>query len=292
MSIDLKSYREAINLDLRFVPQKSTSSLNDLLSYLAKEKSGQQLLSQINLEDEEYSTRELIRALLTVRPSGGVTDELVAMIDSMLQQELKHKTITPHQSIATVEGNYPSKAKVSVWNGDISTLKIDAIVNAGNNQMLGCFVPFHNCIDNVIHNASGIMLREACATIMNLQGSLETTGCAKITRAYNLPSNFVLHTVGPIVRGREPNEMDKQDLRNAYESCLNLAKEQGTIKSIAFCSISTGVFGYPIEQASELALETVNNWLENNPNTIEHVVFNTFGDETTAVYTNLLNQWK
>ncbi|NOU58301.1 protein-ADP-ribose hydrolase [Marinifilum caeruleilacunae] len=292
MNINLNAYKEQIDLHQKFTPNLNNNSLDELLTTLIEEPSGMSLLSQLDLINGNYSQRDLIRALLTVRPSGNLPDSLVGLVDSMLQDELKHKNITNHQDIPRITSDNPASKSISVWDGDISTLKIDAIVNAANKQMEGCFVPFHNCIDNVIHNAAGVMLREDCATVMNLQGELEQTGKAKITRGYNLPAQYVLHTVGPIIRGARPNLLDAKKLANSYESCLNLAKEYGHIKSIAFCSISTGVFGYPLEDAAKIALSTVTDWLQNNPNSIEHIVFNTFGQSATDTYMNLLKDWR
>ncbi|PXY01996.1 protein-ADP-ribose hydrolase [Marinifilum breve] len=292
MNINLNAYKEHIDLDQSFTPNLDKHSLDELLTALIEEPSGMALLGRLDLKNENYTQRDLIRALLTVRPSGNLSDSLVGLVDSMLQNELKDKSVTNHQQIPRIESEYPASNSVSVWNGDISTLKIDAIVNAANSQMEGCFVPFHNCIDNVIHNAAGIMLREDCAEIMNLQGELEQTGNAKITRGYNLPAQYVMHTVGPIVRTSQPTNMDAMELAKSYESCLNVAKEYGHIKSIAFCSISTGVFGYPIEEAANVALSTVAKWLESNPNTIEHVVFNTYGKEATDTYMRILKEWR
>lgn len=292
MNINLNAYKEHIDLDQSFTPNLDKHSLDELLTALIEEPSEMALLGRLDLKNENYTQRDLIRALLTVRPSGSVSNSIVGLVDAMLQDELKDKSVTNHQQIPRIESEYPASNSVSVWNGDISTLKIDAIVNAANNQMEGCFVPFHNCIDNVIHNAAGIMLREDCAEIMNLQGELEQTGNAKITRGYNLPAQYVMHTVGPIVRTSQPTNMDAIELAKSYESCLNVAKEYGHIKSIAFCSISTGVFGYPIEEAANVALSTVAKWLESNPNTIEHVVFNTYGKEATDTYMRILKEWR
>lgn len=292
MNINLNAYKKQIKLDEKFTPGLNKNSLDELLSMLIEEPSGMALLGSMNLKNGNYSQRDLIRALLTVRPSGKVSDNMVALVDSMLQDEIKDKNITKHKDLPNIESNYPASKYISVWDGDITTLEIDAIVNAANSQMEGCFVPFHNCIDNVIHNAAGVMLREDCATIMNLQGTLEQTGSAKITRGYNLPSQYVIHTVGPIVRNTQPDDIDAKELAKAYEACLNLVKEYGSIKSIAFCSISTGVFGYPIEKAAKVALSTVSNWLNNNPNVIDHVVFNTYGKSATDTYTKILKEWR
>ncbi|TKG97023.1 protein-ADP-ribose hydrolase [Puteibacter caeruleilacunae] len=292
MNINLNAYRNQIHLDDEFTPIVKNDSLDQLLTMLVEEPSGMELLGRMDLKNGNYTQRDLVRAMLTVRPSGNVPDSMEALVDAMLQKELKHKQITDHKDIQRVSSNYPASEFVSVWNGDITTLEIDAIVNAANSQMEGCFVPFHNCIDNVIHNAAGVRLREDCATIINEQEQLEQTGNAKITRGYNLPAQYVMHTVGPIIRNALPTEKDARELAKSYEACLNVAKEYGRIKSIAFCSISTGVFGYPFADAARIALNTVADWLEKNPGTIDHVVFNTYGQTATDTYLELLNEWR
>lgn len=155
--------------------------------------------------------------------------------------------------------------------------------------MLGCFQPFHACIDNAIHSAAGPQLREDCNMIMSIQGESEATGGAKITRGYNLPSKFVLHTVGPIVpKGTELTEQQKTELASCYRSCLDLANEIAEIKTIAFCAISTGVFGFPKPKAAGIALRTVNEWLNTNSNHhFENIIFNVFSDEDYREYLNV-----
>jgi O-acetyl-ADP-ribose deacetylase (regulator of RNase III) len=291
MNINLDKYKDEINLLEEFLPEIVENSLNDLLKLLLKEASGQRILGQLDLWESRYSKREIIKALITIRPSGQVSDELIFRVDTMLQEELKKKNITDSKNLEKVNGNYPIKDKVSVWNGDIATLKIDAIVNAANSQFDGCFVPFHNCIDNVIHNAAGIMLREDCSRIIYIQNENEGTGQAKITRGYNLPSKYVIHTVGPIVSNGLVTEKFRSELENSYLSCLNVAKESGLVKSIAFCGISTGIYGFPKEEAAKIALETVSKWMLDNPGVIEHVVFNTYGEEATNIYERLLEDW-
>jgi len=290
--VKLNDYRAEIMLDEDYQPTQVQTSLDELLDYLLNEMTVLERVSIQRKMPKQSDKRQLIKAILTIRPAGSVTEELVEMVDGMLQNEIMSKTITSHERLPREDSSYPGVPIISVWNGDIATLKIDAIVNAANSQMEGCFVPFHNCIDNVIHNAAGIQLREDCSKIMHMQGHIEDTADAKLTRAYNLPSKYVIHTVGPIVSGKMLTNQDKEALEKTYEACLNLVKESGLIKSIAFCSISTGVFGFPFEPAAKIALKTVAKWLEENPDCIDHVVFNTFGDEATRIYKTLINDWK
>ena len=174
-----------------------------------------------------------------------------------------------------------------LWQGDITRLAADGIVNAANSAMLGCFAPCHSCIDNAIHSAAGLQLREACAQLMQQQGHPESTGQAKITPAYNLPSKFVIHTVGPIILAdRQPNEAEANLLASCYRSCLELAA-QHQLNSIAFCCISTGEFHYPRKEAAQVALNTVSKWLASSGSDMK-VIFNVFKDEDLEVYKSLL----
>ena len=176
-------------------------------------------------------------------------------------------------------------SRLVLWRGDITTLKIDAIVNAANSALRGCFVPCHSCVDNIIHSISGIQLRLACDKIMNEQGYEEPTGRAKITPAYNLPCNFVLHTVGPIVSGRL-TETHCRQLADCYRSCLKLAVDQG-LKGIAFCCISTGEFRFPQKKAAEIAVQTVIEFLQTDQQ-IERVVFNVYKQQDYDIYKKIL----
>lgn len=175
--------------------------------------------------------------------------------------------------------------RIRLWQGDIITLAVGAIVNAANSQMLGCWVPGHYCIDNAIHTFAGVQLRLECARIMDAQGCEEPTGCAKITAAYNLPSRHVIHTVGPIANGR-PTDRHRAQLASCYRSCLDLARENG-LSSIAFCCISTGVFGFPQQEAAQIAVETVRKWLDRTSAQMT-VVFNVFTDSDYDIYADLL----
>lgn len=171
-----------------------------------------------------------------------------------------------------------------MWKGDITRLNIDAIVNAANHKLLGCFYPCHNCIDNAIHSSAGVQLRLECAEIMKKQSSDEQIGNAKITKAYCLPCKYVIHTVGPIIQGHLTDKHCKQ-LSNCYKSCLSLAVENN-LKSIAFCCISTGEFHFPNEIAAKIAIRETLNFLEKNES-IEKIVFNVFKNKDYEIYKHL-----
>ena len=172
-----------------------------------------------------------------------------------------------------------------LWQGDITTLRCDAIVNAANSKMLGCFCPCHGCIDNAIHTFSGLQLRMACADLMKKQGHEEPTGEAKITPAYNLPCKYVLHTVGPIIQGKL-TKRDEDLLASCYRSCLELA-EKNQVKSIAFCCISTGEFHFPNERAAQIAVETVKEY-KRHTNSKMKVIFNVFKEIDWHIYREFL----
>ena len=173
--------------------------------------------------------------------------------------------------------------RLFLWRGDITTLAVDAIVNAANTDLLGCFRPGHTCIDNAIHSVAGPRLREDCRRIIVHQGHREPTGAAKLTRGYYLPSRFVLHTVGPIVPDGRPTDEQRAELARCYEECLNVAVDVG-LRSIAFCAISTGVFGYPKDEAATVAMATVRVWLARHPDALDHVVFDVFSAADEAAY--------
>lgn len=231
-----------------------------------------------------------LRALLNLRPPGAIPPGLALALDRLLWTETVKAGIVDADEIPAVRGAGGSARQgstMALWQGDIVRLGVDAIVNAANSALLGCFSPLHNCIDNVIHSAAGPRLREDCATIMELQGHPESTGRAKITRAYNLPSRFVLHTVGPIVRG-EVSGRHREQLASSYRSCLDLCAATGRIRTIAFCCISTGVFGFPAAEAAPIAVRSVSQWLCRNPDRLEKVIFNVFSGEDHERYQNLL----
>lgn len=201
------------------------------------------------------------------------------MQDAYLQGETAAKVITDIADLT------PIQPGLYLWQGDITTLKCDAIVNAANSGMTGCYIPNHRCIDNAIHTFAGVELRLACAELMEQQGYPEPTGRAKITPAFNLPCKYVLHTVGPIIDGRVI-KADKELLASCYRSCLELAAENG-LESVAFCCISTGEFHFPNEQAAQIAVETVKGFLKTQTS-VKKVIFNVFKDLDKAIYEKLL----
>ncbi|MCC8139870.1 MAG: protein-ADP-ribose hydrolase [Lachnospiraceae bacterium] len=223
--------------------------------------------------------KRLLRALFNVRMPKPVSGEFLKIQDAYLQEETRQKGITELSDLT------PMQEDVYLWQGDITTLRCEAIVNAANSQMLGCFCPNHGCIDNAIHTYAGIQLRAACAELMERQGQEEETGQAKITPAFNLPCDYVLHTVGPIIRERL-TERDRELLASCYRSCLMLA-EQNHVKSIAFCCISTGEFHFPNDRAAQIAVSTVKEYKEQTNCEIE-VIFNVFKDIDLQIYRKLL----
>lgn len=214
---------------------------------------------------------------MNIRPPKPVSEDFLAVQDDFLKEEIFSKGITDIADLV------PSEDGIYLWKGDITTLKCGAIVNAANSQMLGCFQPCHNCIDNAIHTFAGVQLRLECAEIMERQESEEPTGTAKITSAYNLPCNKIIHTVGPIVSGRLTEKHCGQ-LESCYNSCLEIAV-RNNVKSIAFCCISTGVFGFPQKKAAEIAVKTVRNFRKDH--SIE-VIFNVFRQDDYDIYSGLL----
>ena len=221
------------------------------------------------------------RALLNVRPPIAASEEFLRLQDEYLRETLRLKGITDIADLS------PVKPDIYLWQGDITTLRCDGIVNAANSQMLGCFSPNHGCIDNAIHTFAGVQLRQECAEIMKAQGHDEPVGGAKITRAYNLPCKYVLHTVGPIVYGALTAEHERL-LESCYRSCLALADER-RLESIAFCCISTGEFHFPNECAAEIAVRTVRGYKRQRASEIK-VVFNVFKTQDYKIYSKLLGK--
>lgn len=233
----------------------------------------------MQIPTSEQGQKRLLRSLFNIRMPELVSEEFLNIQDEYLQEELSRKGIT------LLENLTPEKDSIYLWKGDITTLQCDAIVNAANSQLLGCFCPCHGCIDNAIHTFAGVQLRLACAELMKQQGHEEETGNAKITPAFNLPCKYVLHTVGPIVIGKVTSN-DKDLLASCYRSCLALADENN-VKSIAFCCISTGEFHFPNELAAKIAFETVKNYKAQTQSRIE-VIFNVFKEEDYKIYRKLL----
>ena len=233
----------------------------------------------MTVPDSEYEEKRILRSLFNIRLPRKIDKDFLKIQDEYLQQELKLSGIT---DIETLE---PCKEDLYLWQGDITLLRCGAIVNAANSGMTGCYVPCHACIDNCIHTYAGIQLRLDCAQLMEQQGHEEPTGAAKITKAYNLPCDYVLHTVGPIVNGAVTIQ-DEELLASCYRSCLKLA-EENNIQSIAFCCISTGVFHFPNQRAAEIAIDTVQQFKTETGSRMK-VIFNVFKDTDYEIYRRLL----
>ncbi len=243
-----------------------------LIKYLLGEE---KRYENIEIPTNEREQKYLLKALFNVRMPSPASYEFIQIQNEYLKQEIAEKGITDYKELSPVDDG------IYLWQGDITTLKCDAIVNAANSKLLGCFNPDHLCIDNVIQTNAGIQLRNECNEIMKNQGYDEPTGNAKITKAYNLPSKYVIHTVGPIVYGRLTDKECKQ-LRSSYLSCLELAEKNG-ISNIAFCCISTGEFHFPNRKAAEIAIETVKEYKKKTNSKIE-VIFNVFKDIDYEIY--------
>lgn len=233
----------------------------------------------MEIPESAQDQKNLLRSLFNIRMPEPVSEEFLQVQDAYLQGEAAEKGVTDLADLTPIEEG------IYLWQGDITTLKCDAIVNAANSQMLGCFYPCHGCIDNAIHTFSGVQLRAACADLMREQGHSEPTGTAKITPAYNLPCRYVLHTVGPIITGVVAKK-DEQLLASCYRSCLELA-EQNQVESIAFCCISTGEFHFPNKRAAEIAVKTVREYRQERQSKME-VIFNVFKETDLRIYRQLL----
>lgn len=233
---------------------------------------------QMPVPDSLQERRDLFRALMNVRPPMPASKAFLRLQDEQLQAQLAEKGVVEILRFA--------QNGIVEWQGDITRLMVDAIVNAANSQMLGCFVPMHRYIDNAIHSAAGVQLRLACAEMM--KGSDEPTGSARITPGFNLPAKYVIHTVGPIVTTSLPLRQQEAQLASCYTSCLDLAHKYG-LASIAFCCISTGEFRFPNDRACEIAVSTVRSWMAGHPDSsIKTVIFNTFKDIDHELYQNAL----
>ena len=233
----------------------------------------------LGIPADTNSQRQLLRGLMNLRAPQRADADFLQTQDAYLQGETAAKGITDAADLA------PMQPGLYLWQGDITTLQCDAIVNAANSGMTGCYIPNHRCIDNAIHTFAGVELRLACAELMEQQGYPEPTGRAKITPAFNLPCRYVLHTVGPIIDGRV-TKADKELLASCYRSCLALAAENN-LESVAFCCISTGEFHFPNELAAQIAVETVKQFM-NRKTSVKKVIFNVFKDLDKAIYEKLL----
>lgn len=267
----------------------------DLLLEQLKEDSAE--YKKLKISGNEREKKLAIRSLMNLRMPGKISEKLLSLQDDYLQNELQEKGIVTLSDIPTIQAQYGSRTayadKLSIWQGDITRLKTGAIVNAANSQMLGCFVPCHRCIDNAIHSAAGMQLRAECSHIMNQRRIrygkqyTEPTGTATLTNAYNLPCDYVIHTVGPIMYDRL-NDSLRQELRNCYENVLECCVENG-ITSVAFCCISTGEFHFPNDEAAVIAVNTVTDFLKGaKGGHIKRVIFNVFKDTDRKQYETLL----
>lgn len=264
--------------------------LDYLVQYLCEDSV---VYKDSTVKDEQK--RQIMRSLMNIRMPKPVSKEFIQIQDEFLQEETVEKGIVKTSDLPTVKEmlnvQFPFADRICLWQGDITRLKADAIVNAANSQMLGCFVPCHGCIDNAIHSSAGIQLRAECMEYMEAQRKKygedyeEPTGQAVITSAYNLPSRYVIHTVGPIVK-EELTQKECDLLKKCYQSCLKVAERKG-LKSIVFCCISTGEFGFPNKEAAQIAVETVVEFLQNSQK-IERVIFDVFKDEDFKIYQKIL----
>ena len=227
--------------------------------------------------------QRMMRALMNVWKPRPISEDFLKMQDAELQMQREDKGMVKLDAVAAANSKLSSlNSQLCLWQGDITRLKVDAIVNAANAQALGCWAPLHNCIDNCIHSAAGIQLRKECADKM--QGRMLATGDAFITQGYNLPARYVIHTVGPIIPDGVPTKQQEKQLAQCYHSCLDLAEQNG-LESIAFCCISTGVFHFPNELAAKIAIKTVKSYPKH---ALKTIVFNVFLDKDRDIYQQLL----
>ncbi len=247
-----------------------------LIERLLKEQPG---YAKMQIPDRIDEQKTMLRSLMNIRMPGNMDDEFLSVQDEYLQQ------VNEEKGVVTLSNMEELQPDIYIWKGDITRLKVGAIVNAANSGMTGCYQPCHNCIDNCIHTYAGVQLRLICAKIMKEQGYEEPTGQAKITPAYNLPCDHVIHTVGPIVQGALTKKHEEL-LASCYRSCLETAGENG-VASIAFCCISTGVFMFPNKRAAEIAVKTVKEYKEKTNSSMK-VIFNVFQDLDEEIYRELL----
>lgn len=250
--------------------------------------------SQLTIPGDAAGKRHLLRSLVNIRPPQPARPEWLQLQDRFLREELAASSATDPSRLPKIReafgnGRVPFRDQLVLWKGDITTLGADAIVNAANSKLLGCFVPHHRCIDNAIHSAAGIQLRLECHQLMQRQGFDEPVGRAKLTRGYNLPARYVIHTVGPTIHGCVRPE-DERLLVSCYTTCLDLAAQQPDIRVLAFCCISTGEFRFPKVPAAQIAVRTVCEWLQASGHHLHRVIFNVFTQEDHDVYATLFRE--
>ncbi len=251
---------------------------------------------RVRIPDDTEGKQRLLRSLMNVRMPKPASSEVLSVQDTYLRGRALEKGIVNITEMPTVRESLgstgPFSDHISVWQGDITRIAADAIVNAANSQMLGCFIPMHTCIDNCIHTYAGVQLREDCARRMSSlrlkfgEDYEQPTAVPMLTDAYNLPAKKVIHIVGPVVQYELTPQLE-QDLADCYRNTLNMCRENGLV-SVAFCCISTGVFHFPNKRAAEIAVQTVTEWMSENPGGIERVIFNVFKDEDKRYYEELL----
>ena len=278
--LSLDEYKKII--DLRYKPRPAVHLSEEEKSAICDEMLGVLLEERNEIAAFSYPytiKRDLIWGYLNERMPNPVTPRFLEIQDKLFRAESIERGIVNVSALDYRE-------RIALWQGDITRLDADAIVNAANSSLLGCFIPHHKCIDNVIHSRAGVQVRLDCSKIMGAQGEPEPSGCAKITLAYNLPSKYILHTVGPMVGVRVTDE-DRRVLRNSYLSCLNLAREMG-LHTVAFCCISTGIFGFPGDEAAAIAVGAVKGWLLEAGSYDMRVVFDVYLDKDFAIYRDVL----
>ena len=256
---------------------------NERLDYLVEEfKTDSVRYKDLTTPSDTEGKRQLLRSLMNIRMPGEMDESVLEIQDDYLQERIRENGIVELGDIPEIRNG------ISIWQGDITRLRVDAIVNAANSQMLGCFVPMHTCLDNCIHTFAGVQLRAECSRKMNRMRSRygrdyeQPTAVPMLTDAYNLPAKKVIHVVGPIVQDDLTPELE-QDLADCYTNTLDLCAEND-LRSVAFCCISTGVFRFPNKRAAEIAVHTVKEWLEAHPGKMDRVIFNVFKDEDRKYY--------
>lgn len=267
------------------------------LDYLVKEfKADSDQYKELQTPADTEGKRRILRSLMNVRMPKEMDQSVLSVQDDYLSERALEKGIVSLPDIPTVaeQGSNSSFAdKISIWQGDITRLAADAIVNAANSQMLGCFIPMHTCIDNCIHTFAGVQLRAECDRQMKElrkkygRDYEQPTAVSMLTDAYNLPAKKIVHIVGPIVSYKLTAALEK-DLADCYRNTLDLCEQNG-LRSVAFCCISTGVFRFPNKRAAEIAVQTVTDWMSVHPGAVERVIFNVFKDEDFEIYEKLLN---
>lgn len=281
--LSLSEYKDII--DLVYKPRKREILTESEKSCICDEMLGKLLEERNEIAAFSYPykiKRDLIWGYLNQRLPNPVSERFLEIQDRLFGSE------TEENGVVDVNG-LEYRDNITLWQGDITRLNADAVVNAANNSLLGCFISHHKCIDNVIHSRAGVQVRLDCSKIMGAQGEAEPAGCAKITLAYNLPSKYIIHTVGPMV-GLRVTEDDRRVLRNCYLSCLNLAKEMN-LRTIAFCCISTGIFSFPNDEAAAVAVGAVKNWLLETGYDMR-IIFDVFLDKDLVIYKEVLKNTK